>query len=79
MATLTLPESANMPDTDIQIELARLDERVKTLEAETLSELLGDLRVKVGELSTQIRITWILLALILSGLASIAFSVWRSP
>jgi len=68
-----------MPDTDIQIELARLDERVKTLEAETLSELLGDLRVKVGELSTQIRITWILLALILSGLASIAFSVWRSP
>jgi len=61
----------------IRIEMARIDERVKALEKEDLSEVIADVRVKLSEVSTQLRVTWALLFLVVSALVSLALSVWK--
>lgn len=67
-----------MADTpsEVRIELARLDERVKAMEEESLHRAVADLRVTVGEIKSRLTITYGLLLLILGGLVSLAFSVW---
>jgi hypothetical protein len=61
---------------------ARIEDRVaqnsKRLDDTDPTDLLNDLRVVVGELKSQIRITWALLFLVVSGLVGVAFSVWKA-
>ncbi len=62
---------------------ARIEDRVKR-NAERLddmdpTEVLKDLSVAVGEIKTQIKITWALLFLVVSGLVSVALSILRGP
>jgi hypothetical protein len=57
----------------IQDSVARNARRLSEVDA---TDVLSDLRVAVGELKSQIRITWALLFLVVSGLVGVAFSVW---
>jgi len=49
-------------------------ERVAGMAA--MDETLNDLRVKLSEVQAQIKITWALLVLVISGLIGVAFSMW---
>lgn len=55
--------------------IAHLTERIDDIDH---TQALSDLRVAIGELKTQLRVTWGLLTLVLSGLVGVAFAVWRN-
>ena len=52
-----------------------ISKRIKTLE--DLQETVVELRVKLGEFSTQLKVTWFLMTLLLGGIVSVAFSLWQ--
>jgi len=60
-----------------KIALARVDERLKALEEEALAKLGADLRVAVTDIRSQLKIIWALVFLVISGLVSVAFSMWQ--
>ena len=63
-------------------EVALHEERLEALErrmelTEKWQETINTLRVEIGKLQQQIKITWVLLMLVISGLISVAFSIWK--
>jgi len=73
--------ASELSDTAIQVTLARHDGRLGTLEErvtalEKTNELVADLRVELGKLQMQIKVTWILLTMVVGGLISVAFAFW---
>ena len=74
-----------MPPTDVEIQvtLARHEERLGNLEnrmidVEEICKNQVDLRVAIGKLEMQIKITWALMVMIIGGLVSVAFSLWTN-
>lgn len=68
--------------TAVEVTLAKHDQRLGVLEKfadgqEKRDETIGDLRVELGKLQTQIKVTWILMLLVISGLVGVAFSFWQ--
>jgi hypothetical protein len=69
--------------TEIRVTLARHEGRIDNLElrmdaVEDLCKLIADLRVGLGKLEMQLKITWGLMVMIIAGLMSVAFSYWSS-
>lgn len=66
---------------EFEVTLAKLEGRVVALERsvkhiEERNKVISDLRVEIGKLQMQIKITWGLLLMVISGLIGVAFSVW---
>ncbi len=53
------------------------ERRMKKLESEQDHEMISDLRVEIAKLQSNLKITWLLLMMVISGLISVAFSVWK--
>lgn len=70
------------PDSEsVAIAVTRHDGRLNTLESQIKylmeeSRVIADLRVEIGKLQTQIKVTWVLLILVISGLVGVAFASW---
>ena len=52
-----------------------LRERVSGLEE--FGEIISILRVELGKLQMQTKVTWLLMMLVISGLVGVAFSLWQ--
>ena len=70
-----------MTSNTVEVALAKHGGRITTLEklvnqrAEQ-HKIITNLRVDIGQLQMQIKVTWALLLLVISGLVGVAFSVW---
>jgi hypothetical protein len=69
-------------DDTMRVQVALLTQKCEHLtsqmgEVGDLREEIAKLRVKVSELSTQIKITWALMVMLLGGIVSVAFSLWK--
>jgi len=67
-------EAVRQQETVCQARRDNLKDKINALSA--MDETLADLRVKLSEVQTQIKITWALLMLVVGGLVGVAFSVW---
>lgn len=70
-----------MSDNTVNVQLTRIDGRLNLLEVQMerlleQNELITDLRVELGKLQTQIKVTWVLMLLVISSLVGVAFSMW---
>lgn len=66
----------------VEVTLAKHDQRLGVLEKfadgqEKRDETISDLRVELGKLQMQIKVTWVLLLMVISGLVGVAFSLWQ--
>jgi len=75
--TGTSGQGGRTPHQDWDVTVALLDQRVDKLEQEDCTKALADVRVEIGKLQVQTYVTWVLLILILTGLVTVAFSVWN--
>ena len=67
---------------DVRIKLTEHDGKLEELDRragilEDRDELMTELRIELGKLQMQIKITWVLLMLVISGLVSVAFAVLK--
>jgi hypothetical protein len=67
----------------IEYKVDRIAADVKDIKAHLTTELtshdkrIRSLEVQIGGVVIQVKVTWILLMLVISGLVGIAFSVWK--
>lgn len=71
-----------MTEETVEVVLAKHDGRITALERTTKqheerNKVISDLRVEIGKLQMQIKITWVLLMMVISGLVGVAFSIWK--
>lgn len=71
-----------MSEVNVEVTLAQHDIRIAALERlvtqqQEQNEFISDLRVEIGKLQMQIKITWALLVMVLTGLVGVAFSLWQ--
>jgi hypothetical protein len=64
--------------TDHEGRIRRLEARMSEFDEalEKIMETLTKLRVEIGQLQTQTKITWFLMSLIIAGLVSVAFGLF---
>ncbi len=68
---------------ETQVEFAKFNGRVSNIEKDihdidTQMKILTELRVDIGKLEMQIKVTWGLLTMVVGGLLSVAFSIWKN-